>query len=487
MARIDRLPEASKTALQVASVIGREFSARLVERVSVKDHEAVQALGELRSVELIYQKAIFPELAYMFKHALTHDVAYESLLRQRRKGLHERVGEVIEKIYADRLPEFYETLAWHYEQGEIWPKAVDYHLRAADQARARFAYPEAVDHCTEAINIVERYEGTIGALLRAHENLGDLLSLIGQVEAANQAFDRALGIADTPATRQRIANKYHRLGTTVRNGARIAYYEHGSEEQTLLLMFPALYSKTMWQPIVEVLCQEFRVIVVEPRGAGKSDPITETYFLRDHVEDARAVVEATGNRPVVFVGISAAGALAVHFAAAYPHLVDKLVLVGSRPTLQVEEVLQIEIDPQEMRQRKQRRQERRENLLAGDHEQAIRSFLNFIYSEPGSRNLIEVLTQNAMEAQPKTIVDFLTVEDPDRELRPLLPMLQAPTLVLHGEMDCGVPVEAGRYLADHIAGAQFYLFKHRGHVPMFTATSEFARVVRNFIRTGRPT
>ena len=80
MARIDRLAEAAKTALQVASVIGREFTARLVERVSAMERQAAQALGELRAVELIYEKATYPELAYMFKHALTHDVAYESLL-----------------------------------------------------------------------------------------------------------------------------------------------------------------------------------------------------------------------------------------------------------------------------------------------------------------------------------------------------------------------------------------------------------------------
>jgi predicted ATPase len=90
MARIDRLPEISKSALQIASVIGREFTARLVERVSAMEREGSRALGELRAVELIYEKSVYPELAYMFKHALTHDVAYESLLRGRRRALHRR-------------------------------------------------------------------------------------------------------------------------------------------------------------------------------------------------------------------------------------------------------------------------------------------------------------------------------------------------------------------------------------------------------------
>jgi hypothetical protein len=159
MARIDRLPENLKAALQIASVIGREFTARLVERVAAAGQEAKQALGELRAVELIYEKATSPELEYMFKHALTHDVAYESLLRQRRKVLHRRAGEVIEELYADRLPEFYETLAWHYVHGETWPKAVDYLVKAADKARSRYAYPEATRFCAEAIEIQIDTEG----------------------------------------------------------------------------------------------------------------------------------------------------------------------------------------------------------------------------------------------------------------------------------------------------------------------------------------
>jgi predicted ATPase len=182
MARIDRLAEAAKEALQVASVIGREFTARLVECVSAMGGEAAQALGELRAVELIYEKTIYPELAYLFKHALTHDVAYESLLRQRRRALHRQVGEVIEELYAARLPEFYETLAWHYVQGATWPKALDYLLKAADQARARYAYPEATGHCTEAIEILDRHGGATDEKRRACETLGDLESLQGHVE-----------------------------------------------------------------------------------------------------------------------------------------------------------------------------------------------------------------------------------------------------------------------------------------------------------------
>ncbi len=266
MARIDRLPAAAKSALQVAAVIGREFPAHLVERVSATGQEMSQVLDELRAVELIYEKTLYPELVYLFKHALTHDVAYESLLRQQRKTLHRRVGAVIEEVYTERLPEFYEVLTRHYVQGELWPKAIEYLLKAADQARGRFAYPQATRYCIQASEILEQQGGTIAEKVQAFEKLGDLQSLQGSVELANQAYERALEVVDEPTTRQRILNKRHRPGIAVRDGIKIAYYEHGSGDPTLLFMHPIVYGLQSFQPVVELLCQEFRIVTVDPRG-----------------------------------------------------------------------------------------------------------------------------------------------------------------------------------------------------------------------------
>ncbi len=180
-------------------MIGREFTARLVERVSVLEQEATQVLGELRAMELIYEKTLYPELVYLFKHALTHDVAYESLLKQQRKILHRRVGEVIEDLYASRLAEFYETLAWHYVQGDVWSKAVEYLLKAADKARGRFAYSQATQYCLQATEILAQHGGTSDEKVQTLEKLGDLQSLQGYVEPANQAYDRALAITNESA------------------------------------------------------------------------------------------------------------------------------------------------------------------------------------------------------------------------------------------------------------------------------------------------
>jgi class 3 adenylate cyclase/tetratricopeptide (TPR) repeat protein len=155
MARIDRLEEAAKRTLQLASVIGREFTGRLLERIADSRGRTAQLLGELKAIELIYEKGMFPELAYMFKHALTHDVAYNSLLVQRRKELHRLIGRAIEELFADRLAEQYEVLGYHFGRGEEWDKALHYHRAASAKAAARSAYAESVAQLEQALGALE--------------------------------------------------------------------------------------------------------------------------------------------------------------------------------------------------------------------------------------------------------------------------------------------------------------------------------------------
>ena len=94
-------------------MIGREFTIGLLERTANLEGVGDDYLRELKSVELIHERSLYPELAFMFRHALTHDVAYNSLLVQHRKALHRLVGAAIEQVYADHLPENLETLAYH--------------------------------------------------------------------------------------------------------------------------------------------------------------------------------------------------------------------------------------------------------------------------------------------------------------------------------------------------------------------------------------
>jgi class 3 adenylate cyclase/pimeloyl-ACP methyl ester carboxylesterase len=494
-ARIDRLPEASKAALQTASVVGREFTARLVERVASLERDARQALGELRAVELIYEKSRTPELAYMFKHALTHDVAYETLLRGKRRELHRRTGEVIEELYPDRLPEFYETLAFHLTRGEAWDKAVDYLLKSAAKARAGFDYPAGSRFCAEAIEILRRTadpaperrseaperRSEAPELARALEMLGDLESLRGLMEPANQAYDAALALRAEAADRQRLGNKLHRERSVVRDAATIVYYEHGLGETTLVFCHPVTAGLAVFQPLLERLCQDFRIVIWAPRGTGKSAPLPGPYYTSDFAEDLRAVVETASDRPVVVVGHSRGATVATHFTTSYPHLVDKLVLAGLAPAGPSWVVNHPEADLVD----RAFAGRLAAALAADDWEEVTRVFITQVSAgETGTRKLVEGAIAAWRQVPLPSLRNFFALDDPGRDVRALLPKIRVPTLVLHGEVDRVSPLEMARRTAERIPGAQFQVLAGRSHAMLGTATAEFAELVRRFVRTG---
>ena len=203
MARIDRLGEEPKRAIQVASVIGREFALRLLARITEAGESLPHQVEELRALELIYEKAAHPELAYMFKHALTHDAAYRSILRERRKGLHRTIGLAIEALYADRLAEHYETLAHHFEHGEDWDRALDYHERAAAKAAAGYASATVAEHCRSALAIADRLGAAVTADRRRalEERLALACLYLSEYRASAEAFVRAAGQSADPLAR----------------------------------------------------------------------------------------------------------------------------------------------------------------------------------------------------------------------------------------------------------------------------------------------
>jgi predicted ATPase len=155
-ARIDRLPATEKALLQTLAVLGKTFSWSLLARVMAQpEEELLGRLAHLRAAEFIYEQPAFPESAYTFKHALTQEVAYNSLLLERRLTLHERTAQALEVLYADRLAEHYEALAHHYSRSGNTPKAVDYLQRAGQQAAQRSAYAEAIERLTAALELLE--------------------------------------------------------------------------------------------------------------------------------------------------------------------------------------------------------------------------------------------------------------------------------------------------------------------------------------------
>jgi class 3 adenylate cyclase/tetratricopeptide (TPR) repeat protein len=155
--RIDRLPPDAKDLLQTLAVLGREFPTSLIRAVVTKsDEELHRTLHDLQVGEFIYEQPAVGDIEYTFKHALTQEVAYHSVLVERRKLLHQRAGEGIEVLFAEQLDDHLNELARHYSHSPNIGKAVKYLHLAGQQAAQRSAYAEAVGHFTNGLELLNR-------------------------------------------------------------------------------------------------------------------------------------------------------------------------------------------------------------------------------------------------------------------------------------------------------------------------------------------
>ena len=155
MARLDRLHDAPKQLLQTASVVGREVPRRLLERLS-QGRDLDAPLDELCRQEFMYERVGGDEPVFVFKHALTQDVAYDSLLSRSRRELHLQTARALEELYSDRLDEMTATLAYHYARTDLIDESVTWLLRAAERAARVYANAEAILHLDLAARRLQR-------------------------------------------------------------------------------------------------------------------------------------------------------------------------------------------------------------------------------------------------------------------------------------------------------------------------------------------
>jgi len=190
-ARIDRLPSEEKTLLQAAAVIGKDVPHMLLQAIAQFHEEDLRrALAHLQTTEFLYEASLFPELAYTFKHALTHEVAYGSLLHERRRTLHTRIVEAIERLYPDRLAEHVERLAHHAIRGELWGKAVGYLRQAGAKAFARSANWEAATCFEQALAALAHLPETRDTLERRIDLRFYLSNAFWPLDEMRKAFEQ---------------------------------------------------------------------------------------------------------------------------------------------------------------------------------------------------------------------------------------------------------------------------------------------------------
>jgi class 3 adenylate cyclase/tetratricopeptide (TPR) repeat protein len=208
-ARIDRLAPEDKRLLQAAAVVGKDVPFALVLAIADLDEDGLRrGLGRLQAAEFLYEARLFPELEYTFKHALTHEVAYGSLLSDRRQALHAALVGAIERIHADRVEEHAERLAHHAVRGHLPERAVQYLQQAGERAVARSANPEAVALFEQALAALAELADTVETQGRRADVLLALGAILTGIKGA--------GSPDVEGAHRRARELAERLDDPVR-------------------------------------------------------------------------------------------------------------------------------------------------------------------------------------------------------------------------------------------------------------------------------
>ena len=213
-ARIDRLPIEHKQILQIAAVIGKDVPFTLLRAIAeTAEADLRSALASLQSAEFLYETTLYPDLEYTFKHALTHEVAYASLLQERRRLIHAHIVEAIETLHPARLPEYLERLSYHSIRGELWDKACTYQRLAAGKAIARSANQEAVQCLDGALD-------ALGRLPQLRENIEQAIDVRLELRSALHPLGEFERIFVTLRQAEKLANG---LGDQRREGRVLSY------------------------------------------------------------------------------------------------------------------------------------------------------------------------------------------------------------------------------------------------------------------------
>jgi class 3 adenylate cyclase/tetratricopeptide (TPR) repeat protein len=216
--RIDRLPPGAKRLLQAASVIGKDVPVVLLQAIADEDTDVHQELAHLQAAEFLHEARLFPELEYTFKHALTHEVTYASLVHDRRLTLHRSLLATLERRLADQPTEEFERLARHAVGSEAWDKAARYLRQAAQRAIGRSSYAAAAGLLREALQVLARLPETPETLAQAIDARLELrlaLAPLGQYQdilaVMREAEDLATRLGDRPRLGRVLADICARL------------------------------------------------------------------------------------------------------------------------------------------------------------------------------------------------------------------------------------------------------------------------------------
>ncbi len=258
------------------------------------------------------------------------------------------------------------------------------------------------------------------------------------------------------------------------NGLQLFTTLQGCGKQTIVFLhgFPA--DSQVWNQQRQAFNNCYRTLAYDQRGFGKSSQPAGPYDIAAYVQDLRCVLDHFGIQKPILVGHSFSGEVAIQFASLFPDRVCKLVLVSTSAKLVASPDFPFGASPEAIGQIVALIQK---NLRAG-----LTAFVSAGFPEPNTEALQQQVIEQGLQSTQATVLSFFRDTSPT-DVRPLLPSITVPTLIVHGTSDNIIPFPAGLFLRDNIRNSQFVAFEGKGHFLFLTDPTKFTQVMTNFLRT----
>jgi sugar-specific transcriptional regulator TrmB/pimeloyl-ACP methyl ester carboxylesterase len=469
VSKIRLLKEEERDLLDVASVVGEEFSPDIIEKVTGSNK--LRLLKTLVNIESEHQLIQAKGDNYRFDNPNIREALYNEIKPKLRRAYHSLVAKSLEETNKAHLMDYSSELAHHYYNSKNASKAIPYLLKAGEQARRQFRFSDALENYSRALEMmgkdkIWREERTI-----AIEKYGDLCASTGDHEKANECYTEGIDIADDVAVAERMRRKIRRKKVVMKNGRKIPYFVYGEGEPAILLVWISIH----FMPQIHYFSQKHKVAIMALEELFVPRDLPTEYTVKMFTENLRAIVEDLQDSQIYLVGTGFGGTLAIRYVAEYPGKIAKLALLAT---------------PTKPRLGDSEEGKRRFNefwaLALQSPSWGLKNFHDRVMAPFNTRRWVEIRSRlgikSACKLPPENIlISYKLLIEAD--VRPFLGKIKIPTLILHGEKDI-MPMEDVEYLKKRIPGSKLYIFKDADVVSVLKP-DEFNKVLEDFLITGQ--
>jgi sugar-specific transcriptional regulator TrmB/pimeloyl-ACP methyl ester carboxylesterase len=469
VSKIHLLNEEERDLLEIASIVGEEFSSEMIENVTGSSRARV--LQTLANIERNHQLIRSVGDRYRFDNPKIREVLYNEIKPKLKRVYHSLNAKLLEEANKDHLDDFLDELAHQYYRSGNAQKAIPYLLKAGGYLRRNFEFLKAIKSYSDALEMIGNDERWSEERTVALENLGDLHASIGEHEKANEFYTSGIAAAKDEVTGLRMERKIRRRRIIEKDGVRIQYYVYGEGEPTILLVWYSIHFMAQ----IQHFSQKHRVAIMDFEDAWEYRNLPSEYIVDLYTENLRAIVEDLQASNIFLVGIGVGGTVGIRYVAKYPGKVAKLALAATPPRSLINES-----------EGSKKRLEEFWVLALKDPSWGLKNLYGRVMGHPWSgpfprEDQFSKLQKiwwavNKVPEEIRLIMNKVLFE---ADVRPLLGKISVPTLILHGENDM-LPLEAAKYMKENIPDSQLHIFEDATLVSM-SKPDEFNRVLAEFL------